>query len=143
MYGIHAIYTPLWGPHKRLQIVNMVYLVVTIIKLSHETLHTTVNDNFRDRGVLYRSKIDDDLDEISHTCHLGLGFLMVPTAINLVVWALWGEIKVDFDDLKHIVNPIGRCNELHNTTTYDLFVRSSPTCEPSRERRKLVPDGDW
>ena len=52
---------------------NMVYLVVTIIKLSHETLHTTVNDHFGDRGVLYRSKIGDDVEEISHTCYLRLG----------------------------------------------------------------------
>ena len=87
---------------------NMVYLVVTIIKLSNETLHTTVNNHFGDRGVLYRSKIGDDLDEISHTCHLGLGFLMVPTAINLMVWALWGKIKVDFDVLKRIVHLIGQ-----------------------------------
>ena len=82
----------------------MVHLVVNIIKLSNKTLHTTVNDHGGDRMMLYRSRIGDDLDEISHTCHLGLGFLMVPTAINLVVWALWGEIKVDFDDLKHIVH---------------------------------------
>ena len=52
---------------------NMVYLVVTIIKLSHETLHTTVNDHFGDRGVVYRSKIGDDVEEISHTCYLRLG----------------------------------------------------------------------
>ena len=116
-YGIHAIYTPLWGPHKRHQIVNMVYLVVTIIKLSHETLHTTVNDHFGDRGVVYRSKIGDDVEEISHTCHLGFGNATVPTAMNLVVWALWGEIKVDFDDLKHIVHLIGRFYGLGNTIT--------------------------
>ena len=55
------------------KIVSMVYLVVNIIKLSYETLHTTVNDHGGDRMMLYRSRIDDDVDEISHTCHLGLG----------------------------------------------------------------------
>ena len=94
-YGIHAIYTPLWGPHKRHQIVNMVYLVVTIIKLSHETLHPTVNDHFGDRGVVYRSKIGDDVEEISHTCHLWFGNATVPTAMNLMVWALWVAVGRD------------------------------------------------
>ena len=52
---------------------SMVHLVVNIIKLSNKTLHTTVNDHGGDRMMLYRSRIDDDLDEISHTCLLGLG----------------------------------------------------------------------
>ena len=100
---------------------NMVYLVVTIIKLSNETMHATVNHHFCDRGVLYRSKIDDDLDEISHTCLLGLGDATVPTAMNLVVWVLWGEIKVDFNDVKHIVHLIRRFDELPNTISTCLY----------------------
>ena len=55
------------------KIVNMVYLVVTIIKLSYETLYTTVNDHFGEHMMLYRSKIGNDLIKIPHTCHLGLG----------------------------------------------------------------------
>jgi len=42
----------------------MVYLVVSIIKMSSKTLHTIVNDHTGDRMMLYRSEIDDDLDEI-------------------------------------------------------------------------------
>ena len=94
---------------------SMVYLVVNIIKLSYKTLYIIVNDHSGDHMMLYRSRIDADLDEISHTCYLGLGFLMVPTAMNLVFWVLWGEIKVDFDDLKHIVHRIRGFNELCNT----------------------------
>ena len=64
----------------RCKIVSMVYLVVSIIKLSYETLHTTVDDHGGDRMMLYRSRIGDDLDEISHTCHLGLGAAAVRLA---------------------------------------------------------------
>ena len=72
-YGILTLVTPLdVGGALKGKIVSMVYLVVNIIKLSYETLHTTVNDHGRDRMMLYRSRIDDDVDEISHTCHLGL-----------------------------------------------------------------------
>ena len=63
---------------------SMVYLVVNIIKLSYETLHTTVIDHGRDRMMLCRSRIGDDVDEISHTCVLGLGAAAVPMAMNLV-----------------------------------------------------------
>ena len=42
--------------------------------------------------------------------------------MNLVVWVLWGKIKVDFNDVKHIVHLIGRFNEL--TNTIDLFAKS-------------------
>ena len=59
---------------------SMVYLVVNIIKLSHKTLHTTVNDHGGDRMMLYRSRIGDVLDEISYTCHLGLGAAAVRLA---------------------------------------------------------------
>ena len=59
---------------------SMVHLVVNIIKLSNKTLHTTVNDHGGDRMMLYRSRIDDDVDEISHTCHLGLGAAAVRLA---------------------------------------------------------------
>ena len=58
----------------------MVHLVVNIIKLSNKTLHTTVNDHGGDRMMLYRSRIGDVLDEISHTCHLGLGAAAVRLA---------------------------------------------------------------
>ena len=51
----------------------MVYLVVNIIKLSYESLYITANDHFGDRGMLYRLKIGDDVEEISHICYLGLG----------------------------------------------------------------------
>ena len=61
---------------------SMVYLVVSIFKLSYETLHTTVKDHGGDRMMLYRSRIDDDLDEISHTCHLGLGAPAVRVAFE-------------------------------------------------------------
>ena len=71
--------------------------------------------------MLYRSRIDDDLDEISHTCLLGLGDATVPTAMNLVVWVLWGEIKVDFNDVKHIVHLTRRFYELPNTISTCLY----------------------
>ena len=58
----------------------MVYLVASIIEFSYETSYATVNDHTRDRMMLYRSKIDDDLDEISHTCLLGLGAAVVTLA---------------------------------------------------------------
>ena len=80
-----------------------------------------MNDHFGDRGVLYRSKIGDDVEEISHTCHLGFGNATVPTAMNLVVWVLWGEIKVDFNDVKHIVHLTRRFDELPNTISTCLY----------------------
>ena len=50
---------------------------------------------------------------------LGLGLPLQYWHMSLVVWVLWGEIKVDFDDLKHIVHLIGRFYELGNgTMTY-------------------------
>ena len=80
-YGILTLVTPLdVGGALKGKIVSMVYLVVNIIKLSYETLHTTVNDHGGDRMMLYRSRIDDYLDEISHTCHLGLGAAAVRLA---------------------------------------------------------------
>ena len=66
------------------KIVSMVYFMVNIIKLSSETWHTIVNDCPGDHMMLYRSRIDDNLDEISHTCVLGLGAAAVPMAMNLV-----------------------------------------------------------
>ena len=39
-----------------------------------------MNDHSGDRMMLYRSRIDDDLDDISHTCLLGLGDAVVPLA---------------------------------------------------------------
>ena len=83
-YGICTICTPCWRPQKRCKIVSMVYLVASIIELSYETSYTTVNDHTSDRVMLYRSRIDDNLDEISHTCLLGLGAAAVPMAMNLV-----------------------------------------------------------
>ena len=58
----------------------MVYLVVNIMKLSSETSYTTVHVHASDRMMLYRSRIGDDLDEISHTCLLGLGAVVVTLA---------------------------------------------------------------
>ena len=63
---------------------SMVYLVASIIEFSYETSYTTVNDHISDHMMLYRSRIDDNLDEISHTCVLGLGAAAVPMAMNLV-----------------------------------------------------------
>ena len=72
-YGILTLVTPLGvGGALKGKIMSTVYLVVNIIKLSHETLHTTVNDHGGDRMMLYRSRIGDDLVKISHTCVLGL-----------------------------------------------------------------------
>ena len=102
--------------HKRHQIVKMMYLVVIIIEMSYDTFHSSVNYHNSDRCVLYRSKIGGNVVEISHTCHLGLRNATVLTAMKMVVWVLWGEIKVDFNDLKHIVHLIGRMNGLGNTT---------------------------
>ena len=102
--------------HKRHQIVKMMYLVVIIIEMSHDTFQSSVNYHNSDRGVLYRSKIGNNVEEISHTCHFGLRNATVLTAMKMVVWVLWGEIKVDFDDLKHTVHLIGRFYELGNGT---------------------------
>ena len=72
-YGILTLATTLGvGGAPKGKIMSMVYLLVNIIKLSYETLHTTVNDHGGDRMMLYRSRIGVDLDEISHTYHLGL-----------------------------------------------------------------------
>ena len=107
------------------------YLVVIIIKTSHDSFQTCFQTSVKyhnsDRGMLYRSKIGDNVDEISHTCHFRLGHVTsVLTAMKMVVWVLRGEIKVDFNDLKHIVDLIGRVYVLGNTTTtclrdYDQF----------------------
>ena len=48
------------------------YLVVSVIKLSSETLHIIVNNHADDHMMLCRSAIGHDLDEISHTCLYGL-----------------------------------------------------------------------
>ena len=72
-YGIHTICAPLLAASQMFKIVSMVYLVVNIIKLSYESLYITANDHFGDHGMLYRSKIGDDVEEISHTCYLRLG----------------------------------------------------------------------
>ena len=63
---------------------STVYFVVNIMKLSSETWYTIVNDRPGDHMMLYRSRIDDNLDEISHTCVLGLGAAAVAMAMNLV-----------------------------------------------------------
>ena len=59
--------------HKRHQIMKMMYLVVIITKTSHDSFQSSVNYHNSDRGMLCRSKIGDNIDEISHTCHFGLG----------------------------------------------------------------------
>ena len=71
-YSIHTIAPPPRGLTGGGKIVSMVYFVVNIIKLSSETWYTIVNDRPGDHMMLYRSRIDDNLDEISHTCVLGL-----------------------------------------------------------------------
>ena len=84
-YGILTLVTPLgMGGALKGKIMSMVYLVASIIEFSYETSYTTVNDHTRDHMMLYRSRIDDNLDEISHTCVLGLGAAAVPIAMNLV-----------------------------------------------------------
>ena len=79
-----APFTPPAGGLTEGKIVSMVYLVVNIIELSNETLHTIVDDHSGDRMMLYRSRIEYYLDQISHTCHFGLGAAVVPMAMNLV-----------------------------------------------------------
>ena len=44
----------------------------------------------------------------------------VLTAMKMVVWVLWGEIKVDFNDLKHIVHLIGLFYVLGDGTMISL-----------------------
>ena len=73
-YGILTLVTALdVGGALKGKIVSMVYLVVIIIELSYQTSRTTVNYHNSDRMMLYRSKIGDDVEEISHTCYLRLG----------------------------------------------------------------------
>ena len=82
-YGILTLVTPLdVAEALKDKIVIMVYLVVSIIKLSSVTLSIIVNDHTDDHTMLNRSRIDGDLDEISHTCLLGLGDATVPMAIS-------------------------------------------------------------
>ena len=83
-YSIHTIAPPPSRTHTGGKIVSMVYFMVNIIKLSSETWRTIVNDRTGDHMMLYRSRIDDNRDEISHTCVLGLGAAAVPMAMNLV-----------------------------------------------------------
>ena len=52
---------------------TMVYLVVTIIELSDNSLYSSVNDHISEHRVLYRSKIGNDLLKIPHTSHFGIG----------------------------------------------------------------------
>ena len=80
----------------------MVYLVVNIIKLSHKTLNTTVNDHRGDRMMLYRSRIGVDLDQISDTCNLGLGNATVPTAESGDMDRCWDETKIDFPKSRNL-----------------------------------------
>ena len=52
-YGILTLVTPLGvGGALKGKIVSMVYLLVNIIKFSHETLNTTVNDHGGGRMML-------------------------------------------------------------------------------------------
>ena len=74
IYGILTHITPLstdWA--FRGKIVTMVYLVVTIVELSDNSLYSSVNDHISEHWVLYRSKIGNNLVKIPHTCHFGLG----------------------------------------------------------------------
>ena len=90
-YGILTLVTPLgMGGALKGKIVSMVYLVASIIEFSYETSYATVNDHTRDRMMLYRSRIGDNLHEISHTCLLGLGDATVPTAMNLACFGCCG-----------------------------------------------------
>ena len=72
-YGIltHVTHLGMDGALKG-KIVTMVYLVVPITELSDYSLYGSVNDHFDERGVLYRSKIGNDLLKIPHTCYFGL-----------------------------------------------------------------------
>ena len=74
IYGILTHVTPL-GMDGALKgkIVTMVYLVVTIIELSDNSLYSSVNDHISEHRVLYRSKIVNNLVKIPHTCHFGFG----------------------------------------------------------------------
>ena len=63
----------------------------------------------RDHGVLYRSRIDDDGDEISHMCILGV---WSPTILAWSQRLLRQDTKVDLRTVKHIVEPLGPVGEL-------------------------------
>ena len=41
--------------------------------------------------------------------------------MSLVIWVLWVEIKVDFNDVKHIVHPTRRFDELPNNTIMTCY----------------------
>ena len=41
--------------------------------------------------------------------------------MSLVFWVLWGEIKVDFNDVKHIVHLIRWFDELSDTIMTCLY----------------------
>ena len=80
-YGILTLVTSLDVVEAlKSKIVSMVYLVVSIIKLSSETWYTMANDHNSDRTMVHRSGIDDGLDEISHTCLLGRSAAIVKLA---------------------------------------------------------------
>ena len=59
---------------------KMLCYLAIMVELSSETWYTIVNDHADDSMMLYRSGIDEVLDEISHTCLLGLGDAVVPLA---------------------------------------------------------------
>ena len=121
-FGVLTLVTPLSvGEALKGKIVSMVHLVVSIIKLSSETWYTIVNGHTDDRMVVYRSGIDEVLDEISHTCLWALETPQCHWHMSLVFWVLWGEIKVDFNDLKHTVHLIGGCYGLGNTNMTCLY----------------------
>ena len=63
--------------------------------------------------------------------------------MNLVVWVLWGEIKVDFNDVKHIVHLIRRFYGLGNTIMtcfhdYHQFYGRFPKRSVRLDRRLVV-----
>ena len=62
--------------------------------------------------------------------------------MNLVVWVLWGEIKVNFNDVKHIVHLIRRFYGLGNTIMtcfhdYHQFYGSFQSSSGGLDRRLL------
>ena len=61
------------GGALRGKIVTMVYLVVTITELSDPSSYNSVNYHLSEHRMHYRSKIGDNLVNLPHTCHLGLG----------------------------------------------------------------------
>ena len=78
--------------------------VMIMVELTSETCSCLVNMLTRDHGVLFRSGIGDDGDEISHTCLLGaLGHPHLAWSQRVV----WAGVVVDWSAVEHSMEPFG------------------------------------